>query len=357
MNRLHQLRETLPQNIEDNKGYPNLEFIVLDYNSGDGMEEWMHNNMADQIKAGRITYYRTPDPEVFSHSHSKNMAFKLATGDIVCNINADHFTGKNFADYVNEQFNIDQKIVITPIDLLKTKANYNPPTDVLGKVCVKKSDFYKVTGFDEEMSNYGFEDCDFINRLEMNGLGKVFIENPYFLQFIGHTNEERYSSEKLTNKVYAFYVHYIKPSKTEILFLYKNKTFELGTLIANSSISCDNPKSSFAGRNSLFEYSRQEAKWAEGIWNEDDIHLSLLNIQYKKGQINGCNTLSSEKDNKIYFKITDNQIIKDLSDFTHMYSSRVIMERNLSDKKIIVNQDFGKGLVYKNFNFEIPIYL
>jgi len=37
MNRLHQLSQTLLQNIRDNEDYSELEFIVLDYNSNDGM--------------------------------------------------------------------------------------------------------------------------------------------------------------------------------------------------------------------------------------------------------------------------------------------------------------------------------
>ncbi|HEX6426988.1 MAG TPA: glycosyltransferase, partial [Niastella sp.] len=102
MNRLHHLQQTFLRNIHDNDDYPNLEIVLLDYNSQDGMELWVNENLREFIAAGRVTYYKTFEPQVFSHSHSKNLAFRLASGDIVCNINADHFTGKGFGHYVNE---------------------------------------------------------------------------------------------------------------------------------------------------------------------------------------------------------------------------------------------------------------
>ena len=144
MNRLHQLSATLIQNIVDNDDYAELEFIVLDYNSQDGMAEWIKENVGEFINSGRLHYYRTNEPLSFSHSHSKNLAFNLANGDVICTINADHFTGKGFADHINKKFNENDNCVLTPVDYHKTKENYNPPKDVLGMVCVKKNDFLKV---------------------------------------------------------------------------------------------------------------------------------------------------------------------------------------------------------------------
>ena len=45
MNRLHHIRQTLPKNIADNSDYENVEFILLDYNSSDGLEEWVKETM------------------------------------------------------------------------------------------------------------------------------------------------------------------------------------------------------------------------------------------------------------------------------------------------------------------------
>src|ERR1700744_4390042 len=127
MNRLHQLKETLPQNLIDNDNYEDLEFIILDYNSQDDIETWIRTNMAEHIRSGRLIYYKTNQPVSWDPSHSKNVAFKLASGDILCSIWADHYTGENFAEFVNTKFNNDDDIVLTPIDFQRPVTIIIPP--------------------------------------------------------------------------------------------------------------------------------------------------------------------------------------------------------------------------------------
>ena len=71
MGRLHDLKQTLPKNIEDNRDYPNVEFVILDYNSDDGLEDWMRRNMMEHIESGLVSYYHTTEPEYFA-----NVAFQ-----------------------------------------------------------------------------------------------------------------------------------------------------------------------------------------------------------------------------------------------------------------------------------------
>ena len=52
MGRLHHLAQTLPKNINWNVDYPNLEFILLDYNSSDGLAEWINKYMIKLLKSG-----------------------------------------------------------------------------------------------------------------------------------------------------------------------------------------------------------------------------------------------------------------------------------------------------------------
>lgn len=41
MNRFKHLQETLERNIHDNYLVDNVEFVVLDYNSEDGLDKWI----------------------------------------------------------------------------------------------------------------------------------------------------------------------------------------------------------------------------------------------------------------------------------------------------------------------------
>jgi hypothetical protein len=41
MDRLSHLKKLYAKNIENNRDYPNVEFVLLDYNSSDELEEWV----------------------------------------------------------------------------------------------------------------------------------------------------------------------------------------------------------------------------------------------------------------------------------------------------------------------------
>ena len=62
MNRLSHLKETLFENIEKNISYKNVEFILLDYNSTDGLEDWIKSNFKEYINKGILSYYKTSEP-------------------------------------------------------------------------------------------------------------------------------------------------------------------------------------------------------------------------------------------------------------------------------------------------------
>lgn len=93
MNRLKHLQETLEKNILDNFLVDEVEFVVLDYNSQDGLEEWIAQSMMKYIEMGILVYYRTTEPAYYRRSHSRNMVFRLAEGEVVCNLDADNYLG------------------------------------------------------------------------------------------------------------------------------------------------------------------------------------------------------------------------------------------------------------------------
>ena len=55
MNRLKHLQETLEKNILDNFLVDEVEFVVLDYNSQDGLEEWIAQSMMKYIEMGILS--------------------------------------------------------------------------------------------------------------------------------------------------------------------------------------------------------------------------------------------------------------------------------------------------------------
>lgn len=357
MNRLHQLKETLLQNIQDNADYEELEYIVLDYNSQDGMEEWAKEHLSSYIDSGKLIYYRTPDPQTFSHSHSKNMAFKLASGDVICSINADHYTGKGFADYVNKAFNDNENIVLTTIDFHGTQKNYFPAKDVFGRVCVKKTDFLKVNGFDERMNRYGNEDFDFINRLELAGVKRVFIEDFSFLNFITHSQAERYSLDE--ENLHGIYIRYTEPFASELLIMYKDGQFKRGLLINNTHLHSEDTCYAYKPKGYRYKLNIKDPGWQKGIWKYNldgqsiDFHPNgtIPDFRLEKNTIDTHHVLESKTEHKVYYALTNVANIKKIMAFDYFFHNRSIMEKNLESRKICVNDRcFGDGVLFKNFN-------
>ncbi|MGB8192332.1 MAG: glycosyltransferase, partial [Chitinophagaceae bacterium] len=103
-NRLEYVRQTLPVNIRENAAYENVEFVLLDYNSPDGLEEWVKSEMKQHIESGILKYYKTTEPDHFKMSHSKNMALKLGSGDIITQLDADNYAGFKYAHWLNQVF-------------------------------------------------------------------------------------------------------------------------------------------------------------------------------------------------------------------------------------------------------------
>jgi len=196
MNRLYNLKETLPVNLKNEAGYPFLEFVVLDYNSQDGLGEWVKNNMMEHIESGRVSYYRTDEPKYFSMSHSRNIAFKVATGDIVLNLDADNYTAKNWAEpqleshsyYLNRMANEAEgrKIIFA-----KGKRSMH------GRVGFYKDEFINdLGGYDENLLGYGHDDHDLVHRAWALDYSMYWWSNHPYCGRIKTTNSERNANMK-----------------------------------------------------------------------------------------------------------------------------------------------------------------
>ncbi len=160
MGRLHDLRQTLAQNIADNADYPAVEFVLLDYHSQDGLETWVKESMRPHIESGRLVYARTTEPQAYEMAHSRNVAFKLASGDIVCNLDADNWTGPGFASALNRVANEQ------PERAVFTKSRQR----LRGRVAMYKQEWEELLGgYDEDFRNYGHDDRDLVNRALLQG--------------------------------------------------------------------------------------------------------------------------------------------------------------------------------------------
>lgn len=182
MNRLCHIKKTLIKNIKDNIDYPHVEFVLLDYSSTDGLKDWVDKECEEYVRSGILKYYRIDNEFKFHMSRAKNLAHSFATGDVVCNIDADHFTCKDFAFFINHEFNKNKNIIGFPC--------YTGRYDFGGRIFVSNENFKKIGGYDENFIGWGHEDTDFKDTAIELGLDSIRIPI-LFLDAIKHSDDMR----------------------------------------------------------------------------------------------------------------------------------------------------------------------
>lgn len=186
MGRLHHLSQTIPASIANTASYPDREFVILNYNSKDGMHEWVRDNLQPYIDQGIVKYYRTEKPEYFVATHAKNIAHRKATGDILCNLDADNYVLPGFPEYLAETL-VQQPCVIqgTPVDK-------NEVAGSCGKIAVLRQHFYSVNGYDEDQNiGWGWDDTNFQFRVRRHNNLNLIALDPKWSLVIDHSNEDR----------------------------------------------------------------------------------------------------------------------------------------------------------------------
>ncbi|MDN5214507.1 glycosyltransferase family A protein [Fulvivirgaceae bacterium BMA12] len=341
MNRLHHLKQTLPKNIEENKSYPFIQFVLLDYNSKDGLEKWVRKQMMKYIENDLLLYLKTYDPQYFHTSHAKNMVSLYADGDVICNIDSDNFVGKDFSYYLNKQFNMHKDIFLTG------RSPYGS-RDTFGKICLKKSDFLLVRGYDESILGYGFEDDDLYTRLERIQRRKVPIMNSQFLRCISHDLNERLTNEYMLNNLQFILLDRLDKEAMEVILLKRDFSFKKGTLIPNKY-------------QTGVPYCLKNKSWQQGVWVDRDNELLL------RTDVNGSMTLKTNDGGYIYSstshsrkytftKLLDQKEIFEALYFYNLITNQEVYEKNKKSGKSNINlSGFGKGIVYKNFDYNKPV--
>lgn len=358
-NRAAHYKETILKNIQDNLNAENIEFILLDYNSEDDLEAWVKANLMQHIESGLLTYYKTFEPAYFLRSHSRNMAFRLAKGDILCNIDADNFTGHGFLTYLMKEFNSPNDVFVCSGGQFDKILS----SDIGGRICISNRDFQKTGGYDEEMSNYGFEDYDLINRLEILGVKKKLITNRAFFNVINHDTKDRIKEEFPYKNLEKVLINYITPWQSMMLLLFSNDTFALATLINEKTCRASEriTQNNLEVKNLV---SIIEGRWTQGNVNRATKGiLELITsdaIVYSLGPSdhNQTYTLKGASIDDKFYILTDKSSIESAVQFFSESYNRAIMEKNFFEKICSPNlHPIGTGIVYKNFDYTNPIEL
>src|SRR5262249_5702265 len=93
---LWQLAHTIPQNVAAIEKDGCAEMVLVNYNSQDGLEEWVRQ-FRPAIEAGTLRDLHQPSDLPFHASNAQHFAPFSATGEFVVNLDADNFIGNMIA--------------------------------------------------------------------------------------------------------------------------------------------------------------------------------------------------------------------------------------------------------------------
>ncbi len=353
MNRLPYLCQTLPVNISENLHYPQIEFIVLDYNSKDDMENWIRLNMSYHLESGVLKYYKTYEPAHFLLSHSKNMAMRLASNDIVCMVDADNYAGPDYAGWINTAYNSTGKDrVITTL-----RRDDIPHRDQGGKLAFHRDFLYAAKGFDEALIGYGFEDIDLVNRLEQLGCQRMFIEDMEYLKYISHSDEERVKNFHLINNLQTLYMRISGPINIQnrVMYLLKDNTYFDMFYEFDETLNT-NPILSYSG------WVLNESESQKGRFKREPGVLSLASNngtqQIYKEDSRGALISIGKGEPSVWKQIgEDNKLFTRLLLAFGECFNRVKSRKNENDHNSVNHTGWGKGTVYLNFDRQSPIHI
>lgn len=190
--RLDHVKKTLPRNISDN---PGSIFVLLDYNSNDGLAEYISENFQSEMTECRLAYYQFKENVSFQMSHAKNMVSRCAIlegADILVTTDADNYAGQGFERFISD--NMEPGVFLCP-DFPKIKSlphgKGRPQRGYAGRLAINAHDFIKMGGYNETFNTWRGEDIDMIARLQRLEYTMRFIDNR-FLEAIPHTAEVRF---------------------------------------------------------------------------------------------------------------------------------------------------------------------
>jgi len=177
MGRLDQLKETLPANLRALQE-ANVEFVLVDYNSKDGLEDWIKSSRV--LDDPRVVYVRERNAQTFHMCKAKNLAHLAAGGEVLVNLDADNFIDRKLLTEIESFFSDLSGGVLHCCN-----AGWGQGT--CGRIAIDRALFLQLGGYDESFWPMGHQDLDLIQRAKAWGARFKLVEKQ--IGAIGNSKE------------------------------------------------------------------------------------------------------------------------------------------------------------------------
>jgi glycosyltransferase involved in cell wall biosynthesis len=153
-NRLWQLRETLPKNLDSLDG--RQEIVLVDYGSTDGLSDWIWINFKSYIDAKKLVFFEVKNEVRWNVARAKNLAHRLASGNYLFNLDADNFIHP-------QDFIWIEKAIEMGLHCHQWSGKWGDGS--FGRIGISRELFLKIGGYDETLLPMGAQDVDILHRL------------------------------------------------------------------------------------------------------------------------------------------------------------------------------------------------
>lgn len=241
-NRLWQLKDTLPKNLEAIRNFPDVEIVLVDFGGtdSDDIVTMIERDFSYDLLSGRLKYYRAIDPwKKFHMATAKNVAHRLASHEYLFSIDADNYVSPEDLDLVLQHFSLHpdgifhQTTGCAPLShrqwdhyqLFPSPQDYHDGEVIwdgsCGRIGISKKRFETVNGYNENFIGMGMDDIDFLIRSIRTGASyhhnqlnrpsnQVFIDNGSAAKEHQHENNgsnwERMDTALANGVLLPFYV-------------------------------------------------------------------------------------------------------------------------------------------------------
>jgi hypothetical protein len=157
-NRLPQFARTFDHNASRVLADPGAEWIVLNFNSSDRLDQFMAERLP--CLPPRVVYARDMSGRRWHVSVAKNIAHRLASGEALMNLDADQRV-LDAADVLRRHLGHGVELLHL-WNRVKGEGTY-------GKIAITRELFYRLGGYDESFYPMGYQDEDLLRRAEAAG--------------------------------------------------------------------------------------------------------------------------------------------------------------------------------------------
>ena len=200
MNRLPHLEHIYIDNIETALSVSSdIKFVLLNYNSQDGMHKWVRSELKKYIDKGIVKYLHTTKPTTFSQAITKNILTKHGLCDVVSLLDADNKLTSLYVETLLHCYNQPDTYYADKRDWFSSKHDHRDAQNrliasskhllvharerqhVSGRITCYKKDLLQIGGYDESMTGWGYEEEDFMNRHQryFNQPKKLLVADQY----------------------------------------------------------------------------------------------------------------------------------------------------------------------------------